>query len=595
MLDAVADYEVLVHDDGGLAGVLPPAVSVAMLPDAPVRYSYDDGEKFPGGFGPTELLFTDYWTLRARSSQLFERNLYARGLIRRLITNEINTGLHLEATPEEVILGHAEDDLADWTENVENRFHLWERRPSLCDRAERMTFGQLQAAARAEALIAGDVLVVLVQDRLTKLPRVLLVRGDRVRSPSIGGMFDGGKLANGNRIVHGVEVDAVGKHVAFWISKNDGPHGFGLERYERLAAYGGSGRRQAWLVYGTDKRLDQVRGKPLLSLMLQSLNEIDKYRDSTQRKAVINSILAMWVEKTEEKPASRALTAGAVRRGATAMADAEGKRRQFPSMGMVPGLMVEELQTGEKIHGFPATGTDEKFRDFESAVLRTIAWANELPPEILELSFTNNYSASQAAINELKMYLNRVRTDWGSSFCQPIYEDWLLSEMLLSKIQAPGLFDAWRDPLQYDTYAAWMTADWTGHIKPAVDMSKLVKGYAEQVRQGFMTRDRAARELNGTKYSKNVQKLKRENAQLVEAMRELIELEESAGAANAPAPDELPTTPQQPSRPQRRGRQESLLRGDRLAAALEQIVDGDGDPQLVALEALDGGGFDAED
>jgi hypothetical protein len=54
---------------------------------APFRYSFDDGSKFAGGFGVTELLLADYWTLRQRSSQLFEQNLYARGLIRRLVTN----------------------------------------------------------------------------------------------------------------------------------------------------------------------------------------------------------------------------------------------------------------------------------------------------------------------------------------------------------------------------------------------------------------------------------------------------------------------------------------------------------------------------
>jgi hypothetical protein len=42
---------------------------------APVRYGNHDGEKFAGGFGFTELLQTDYWTLRARSTQLFKQNL----------------------------------------------------------------------------------------------------------------------------------------------------------------------------------------------------------------------------------------------------------------------------------------------------------------------------------------------------------------------------------------------------------------------------------------------------------------------------------------------------------------------------------------
>ena len=89
------------------------SLSASYLPQ--YRYAWDTGDKWNGGFGATEFLITDYWTLRARSKQLFESSHYARGLIRRLVTNEINTGLNLEATPEEVLLGKPEDSLADWS------------------------------------------------------------------------------------------------------------------------------------------------------------------------------------------------------------------------------------------------------------------------------------------------------------------------------------------------------------------------------------------------------------------------------------------------------------------------------------------------
>jgi lambda family phage portal protein len=530
-MSADEEYEVVFRENGDMGGLLPPPVPVASLPSAPFRFSYDDGEKFPGGFGPTELLTADYWTLRARSSQLFERNLYARGLVRRLVTNEINTGLHLEAVPEEKLLGYPEDALADWAEDIENRFAMWERRPAQCDRNEQRTFGQLQAAARAEALIAGDVLVVMSANKKTGLPRINLVSGSRVQTPPF--MRIAGKLANGNRLVHGVEIDADGKQVAFWVRKDDS-FGLGLI-YDRLAANDSKGRRNAWLVYGTDRRLDAVRGKPILSLVLQSLNEIDRYRDSVQRKAVINAILAMWIEKGENLPASRAFTSGAVRKDVASMAGADGKERQFRNAGMIPGLVVEELQHGEKIHAHQSHGTDERFGDFEQAIIQAVAWANEIPPEILMLSFGSNYAASQAAINEFKIYLNRVRTDWGASFCQPIYEEWLLAQVLERLVEARGLLEAWRDAMQHVAFGAWMSAEWAGHIKPAVDVSKLVKGYVEMIAAGLMTRDRAARELTGTKYSKNVQKLLRENAALAAALSPIVKLEQPQPAPAAPA------------------------------------------------------------
>lgn len=496
-----------------------PMVAVSSLGASPARHMWHDGEKFPGGFGPTNLLTTDYWTLRARSSQLFRTNIYARGIIRRLVTNIINVGLHLEAVPDETILGRSEDDLADWAEHIENRFHLWERSPHLCDFTGQSTFGSLQKIAKAEAIISGDVLVTLRQERATGLPQVRLISGSAVQSP----VMDRNALKRGHRIHHGVELDASGRHVAYWIRKDD-------RKAERLPAYGPSGRKLAWLVYGTDKRLDDVRGEPILSLVLQSLNEIDRYRDSVQRKATVNAMLAMFIKREQAGPAARALTAGGgpmlKSEAMGASTDTGSSSRRFNVVEHIPGLALDMLAPGEEPHGFPPNGTDEKFGEFEAAIVYAVAWALEIPPEILTLSFKNNYSASQAAVNEFKNYLNPVRADWGEAFCQPIYVDWLLSEALNQRIEAPGLLESWRDPLRYDEFAAWVAADWCGAIKPSVDVVKQARGYGMLTDRGWITNDRASRETTGTKWSKNIKKLKRENELWVEAMRPRLEMEQ---------------------------------------------------------------------
>jgi capsid protein len=268
----------------------------AMSPySAPVRSLWHDGEKYPGGFGFTELLTADYFTLRARSQQLFKTNIYARGIVRRLVTNVINVGLHLEAVPDDNILGVSADDLAELAETIENRFALWERSPALCDYRGQQSFGALQASAKMAALISGDVLVVVHQDALTGLPKVRLIDGARVQSP-FGLGANEPSIPKGHVIKHGVELDKDGRQVAYWIVSSDET----LERrVERLPAVGSTGRRTAWLVYGSDKLHDEVRGEPILSILLQSLREIDRYRDAVQRKATINAILAMFIKKDQ--------------------------------------------------------------------------------------------------------------------------------------------------------------------------------------------------------------------------------------------------------------------------------------------------------
>lgn len=484
-----------------------------------------DGAKFSGGFGLTQIQTVDYWTLRARSSQLFNENLYARGLIRRLITNEINTGLTPESMPHESIIGVPENSLQDWTEEVETRFGVWHKSPAMCDWKRTDTFGQIQQTIRREALISGDVLIVLRQSPATRLPQVQLINGAKVQTP----LADQGKIRQGHEIKHGVEFDRLGRVAAHWIKQDNGD-------FKRLPAFGEkSGRRISWLVYGTDKRLDEVRGQPLLSLVMQSLKEVDRYRDSAQRKAVINSLIAMSVEKSTDKIGTLPGQGGATRNDTATVSDGDGGTRKLNVAQYLPGITVDEMQVGETLNMHGGQGTDVNFPAFEEAIIQAIAWANEVPPEILRLAFSNNYSASQAAINEFKIYLNRVWSDFGESVCTPIYIEWLISETLLNRINAPGLLQAWRTPSQYDVFGAWVSVDWYGSIKPSTDALKQGKGSELWLKLGLTTRAREARNATGTKFTQNVKRLATENRLLAEAMRPMLELQQEFGTAETDA------------------------------------------------------------
>lgn len=515
--EADAPTNVVAVDD------LKPVAFAGQTAFSPFQESIFDGGKFAGGFGATQLQYVDYWTLRARSVQLFNENLYARGIVRRLVTNEINTGLTPEACPDEQIIGVAEDSLNDWTEAVENRFNIWGKNAKVCDWKHKSTFGAIQRAARLEALVAGDVLVVLRQSQRTGLPSIQLVSGDKVQTP----LGNEQSIRKGHCIKHGVEFDSVGRVAAHWVRQDDGSS-------KRLPAYGEkSGRKISWLVYGTDKRLDEVRGQPLLSIILQSLKEIDRYRDSTQRKAVINSILALFIKKTEDKMGSLPMQGGAVRRDQASVEDGDTSTRKLNLASYIPGLIMDELQAGEEPVLKGGEGTDVNFGAFEEAIVQSVAWSLEIPPEILKLSFSNNYSASQAAINEFKIAINMKWGDWGETFCSPIYIEWLLSETLLQNIDAPGLLESWRNARQYDVFGAWTATDWYGSIKPSTDMLKQAKGSKMLVDEGWSTNAREARVTTGTKFSKNIKRLKRENELKVAAARPLAEFKQEFGEKEA--------------------------------------------------------------
>ena len=475
-----------------------------------------DGEKFAGGFGLTGDIELDYWTLRTRSAQLFKSNPYARGIIRRFVTNVMGPGLMPEAVPAAEIVGQSDDWLADWSETIETRFGVWAQSKPVCDFYRKMTFGEIQQVAKLEAYVAGDVLVFIRQNSKTKTPQVQLINGATVVNPIE-------QPKKGNTIIHGVELDSSGRHVAYWVENASG-------EVKRLAAISPStGRMQAYMVYGTDKRLNDVRGEPILSLVLQSLREIDRYKDAALRKAVINSLLAMFVKNTMDKMPSMPISGGAVKRGAVDVAQPDGSSKPVQFSKHVPGMVIESLQHGEEIQAFGHNGTDVSFGPFEESIVQSMAWAIEMPPEILRLSFSSNYSASQAAINELKMFINKEWINWGNNFCAPIYEEFLLSDALSNKITAPGFLDAWRNPEKYDVYNGWLLCEWYGSIKPSTDMLKQAKGSKLLVDNMWSTNARESRNLTGTKFSTNTKRLKRENELKAEAMRPMLELQQEFG------------------------------------------------------------------
>lgn len=484
-----------------------------------LKNSFFNGDKFFDGFGATNVQITDYWTLRARSEQLFNENIYARGLIRRLVTNVVHTGLSPAPCPLGNILGLGEEYINEWSELVSQRFALWANNPLLCDNREINTFSELQIAAYQEALVSGDVLVIVRQSPVTHLPKIDLISGGMIRTP-FGSKIN---LRKGNRIIHGVEIDSRGRHVAYWVDNEE----IGSKR---IPAYGEkSGRRIAWLLYGGDKRLHQVRGQPILSLALQSLKEIDRYRDSAQRKAVVNSIIAMFVTKSEDRPSSMGVGLASNQSSTALVQDGSCNSRAFNISSYSPGHCVEVLEQGENIVFSGGDGTDINFGEFEKTILQPIGWCYETPPEILLMSFSSNYSASQAAIQEHKTFLKKMWRLLSYGFCNHIYNEFLISESLLGKIDMPGFKGSWKGCKNYDIFGAWTQVDWNGTVKPSTDMLKQVKASVSLIEAGLSTHQIEAMNLNGTNYIKNMQTLKRENYLKAEALRPLAEFKEEFG------------------------------------------------------------------
>jgi lambda family phage portal protein len=515
-----ANFEVVAEAPKALT----PIANVNELP-AFTNQAYN-GDKFFDSFGDTWLMDNlDYDILRRRSIQIFRTNPYGRGIIRRLITNEINTGLTLEATPDDTLLGLDEDQIADWSEDTERRFTVWGSLPDLCDHKQLMTFGALQQLARETALISGDCLVVLRQSR-AGLPTVQIIDGVHIETPL--GFRRSTMSGPSVDIRDGIEVDAAGRHLAAWVLQDDGTH-------KRVPMRGArSGRRVAWMIYGAERRPDDVRGEPILGILLHSLRDLDRYRDAELRSALANALIALWVEYGEQGIKTNPIAGGAQRKDSVTTLNSTGDEKTSVLSSHLPGVALENLPAGAKLKSHDTQRPNVNYGSFEAAELAVMGWALEIPPEIVALAFQNNYSASRAAQSEFKMYLDKSRAKRADEFGKPIYQEWLISMSLLGKIVAPGFLDSWRDPNDWETFGAWTLSDWAGAIKPSVDRAKEVKAYVDQVDAGFITRDRASKELNNMKFTRVARQLRKENELIAEAREPLAEAEQANSVPATP-------------------------------------------------------------
>lgn len=478
-----------------------------------------DGEKYPGGLNEKlDFFYIDYWTLRRRSYRLFTENRYASGLIRRLLTNEIHKGLTLEATPHGGILGIDDDTINDWTDDVEAKFDIWGDNKELVSENQQFTFGQQQINVRKAALLSGDALVILRQHPVSRTPVIEIIDGSNVRTPF--------GYQGKNEIRHGVELDAKKRHVAYHVLNQKDSLNTEIIRVPAKGVK--TGRRVAWMVYGHRIRIDDVRGMPALGLILQALKDLDRYSDAEQRAAVLNAVLALFVKKGQDKPGTRPLRGHAVRRGTEKVeSDDDYQPRSFNINKQIPGMVIDELQYGEEPVSFTTARPNVNYQVFEEAMMASFAWANEIPPNIYRLAFSSNYSASGAEINELKIYLDKIRVEFASDFTKPVYKEWLVSMVLIGLIAAPGLLEAWRDPEKFLISGAWFLSEWSGAIKPSLRRNQDIKGYISAIKEGLSTRDMATKELWGRKYTQIVRRLKKENQLYVESAKILKALEET--------------------------------------------------------------------
>ena len=439
------------------------------------EYSHSyDGEKNFGEMGPAKVYLPNYQLLRIRSWQAMMDSELAQAIIKRFVTWVVGDGLKLQSEPKKRVLKSfgIDFDTNEFTENIEELYSVYSESRE-ADHARMQSKNELAETALTNALVGGDVLVVLRFEN--DCPTIQLIDGAHVRTPWGSSETYPQLLDNGNRIENGVELSPSNQHIAYWVRKPQ----IGLD-YERIEARGEkTGLLMAFLVYGNKYRLDNHRGIPLIAVILETLKKLERYSGAVLGSAEERAKIAYVIEHALGSDGEHPLAAQA----ALLFGLNDPSKVKVPIDDLANALADKiAATTGKQTFNLPIASTmkalegtpESQFKDFFKTHIDVMCSCVGIPPNVAMMMYDSNYSASRAAIQDWGHVLKVVRKKFSNQFEKPIYSFWFHIFTFKNIIQAPGFIEAWAKK-QWMVINSYLFARFVGANVPHIDPMKEVQ------------------------------------------------------------------------------------------------------------------------
>lgn len=453
-----------------LVGILSPEAAAKRIR---VRQAYERARLYDGatkgrrgeGFrraqndGPAQGL-GELEVLRNRARALSRNNGYAIKAVNAIAANTIGTGIVLQI----------KNKRKNGTSQLATAWKRWSE-TTACDYNNQSTFAGLQELAVKVIVESGEVFIRRVAEsaeyaRTTgQVPlRLQLLEPeylDTGKDTLIG--------TGGNNVIAGIEFDASGQRVAYWVHKRH-PSLAGEKESIRVEA------KDLLHIYRLD-RAGQLRGIPWGAPVILNLSDLDSYEDAELTRRRVAACFAGFINSEIDD---------------TVAADEDG----VPLVDRLEPGILERLSPGESIT-FATPPTVTGYAEYATSVLHKIAAGYQVPYSVLTGDFTQvNFSSGRMGWLEFQRLIEQWR--WNMiipRFLNPVW----------------GWFTVAAGVQGLVTSA--VEVEWTAPRREMIDPLKEIEALERAVKAGFMTMPEAIREL-GYDPDSNIEEIKDWNTKL---------------------------------------------------------------------------------
>lgn len=435
-------------------------------------------------------------TLRSRAADLVMNSPLGSAAVKTQLTGVINSGLKLFPRIKADDLGMSPEQAREWNRKTKQEFEVWANNLA-CDFYGRNNFYELQRIAYLNELGDGDCFCAFRRrkpsgDNPYSL-KLQLIEAQRVSNPngySIG-VESAGKT-KGSRIVNGIEVDKSGILQAIWVSNRiwNEPTTINPElSWQRVKINGEKSQTRNILHLCYDTRIEQFRGEPYLSPVIETIKNVSRYADAELTSAIIKAFFALFFEQSE---GNFDINQIGLTKNEPCLDVTEYKAENGSAIALPRGVTVKAIDN---------SNAQSTFESFTSQFVAQIAAALNLPSELLLKRFQSSYSASKAALLQAQEEFRQRRMAFVQDFCAPVYENFLAEAVAIGRIEAGGFFE---DAVRR---RQWSAADWRTETSHLLDPLKEVQASKMKLELGLSTYEQEAAELCGTDYFDNVRQL----------------------------------------------------------------------------------------